>query len=112
MALNKQKTLIFAGEFSYGYFINRYGLKYISAYDGENEPGIKKMSEIIKFINKNHEKYILSDFPVSKITQTISEQTQTEILIFNSAHNVQDISKSFAEIMSKNYFNITRMLND
>lgn len=112
MSLPKNKTLIFAGEFSCGYFVRRYGFDYVSAYDGENEPGIKRMAELMNHINNNHAKYILSDLPVSRITNSISGQTNTKILTFSTAHNVQDISQTFLQIMSENFMSIERFIND
>ena len=112
MNLNKNKVLVFAGEFSYNYFVRRYGFEYVSAYEGENEPSLKSMAEILKLIRENGTKYIFSDaFGISKITQSISEQTNTKILILNSAHNVTS-SSSFLQIMNDNYENIKLALND
>ena len=112
MSLTRNQTLVFAGEFSCGYFVRRYGFEYVSAYDGENEPGIRRMAEIIRHIRSNHTRYVLSEVPVSRITQSISEQTHTEILTFSTAHNVQDISQTFLEIMTANFTNIARILDD
>ncbi|MBQ7221405.1 MAG: zinc ABC transporter substrate-binding protein [Synergistaceae bacterium] len=112
MTLPKDKALVFAGEFSCGYFVRRYGLKYVSAYDGENEPGIKRMAEIMKHIRGNHTRYILSDVPVTRITQSISGQTGAEILTFSTAHNVQDTSRTFLEIMAENLADTARALHD
>ena len=113
-ALPKNRTLVFAGEFSCGYFVRRYGFNYISAYEGENEPGIKRMAEIIRHIQENHDKYILSDLPISRVTQSISEQTHTEILTFSTAHTVYDTFSgyTFLQIMADNFTNIARILND
>ena len=111
-ALPKDKTLVFAGEFSCGYFVGRYGFDYISAYDGENEPGIKRMGEIIRYIRDHKTGYILSDVPVTRVTEAIAEQTNTQILTFSTAHNVPDISQTFLQIMTGNYANISRILND
>ena len=111
-ALPKKKTLVFAGEFSCGYFVRRYGFGYVSAYEGENEPGLRRMAEIIKHIQENHTKYILSDLPVSRVTQSISEQTSTEILPFSTAHTVQDTSQTYLQIMADNFANLARILND
>ncbi|MBQ6435520.1 MAG: zinc ABC transporter substrate-binding protein [Synergistaceae bacterium] len=112
MALNKNKTLVFAGEFSYNYFVKRYGFNYVSAYEGENEPSLKSMAEVLKFIRENRVKYIFADkFGISKITQSISEQTGTEILTFNSAHMV-DGEADFIDIMNENYKNLELALND
>ena len=112
MSLPKDKTLVFAGEFSCGYFVRRYGFDYVSAYDGENEPGIKRMAEILKHIRENGTRYILSDLPITQITRSISEQTGAEILSFSTAHNVQDTSRTFLEIMTDNFTNTAKVLHD
>lgn len=111
-ALPKDRALVFAGEFSCGYFVRRYGFDYISAYDGENEPGIKRMGEIIRYLRDEHTKYILSDVPVTRVTQAIADQTHSEILTFSTAHNVPDTSQTFLQIMTGNYANVSRLLND
>ena len=112
MSLPQDKTLVFAGEFSCGYFVRRYGFDYVSAYDGENEPGIKRMAEILKHIRENGTRYILSDLPITQITRSISEQTGAEILSFSTAHIVQDTSRTFLEIMTDNFTNTARILHD
>ena len=112
LARNNNKTLVFAGEFACNYFIARYGFKYISAYDGENEPGIKRIAEIIKFIRENGTKYIFADlFGTSQITRSISSETGTKILIFNTAHNSSE-NDSFIEIMRNNLDALKLALND
>ena len=112
MSLPRDKTLVFAGEFACNYFIERYKFKYISAYDGENEPGIKRIAEIIKFIRENGTKYILADlFGTSQITRSISDETGTEILIFNTAHSSSE-KDSFLEIMRNNINTLKIILDD
>ena len=108
MELKKNRALVFAGEFSCGYFVRRYGFDFVSAYDGENEPSVKRVVEILKYIREHNTKYIFSDaLGISNITRSISEQTGTEILIFNSAHNVSSKAFkngiTFLEIMNLNY---------
>ena len=113
MTLPKNKTLVFAGEFSYAYFVKRYGFEYVSAYDGEHEPGVKRMAEIIRLIRANGAKYVLSDVPFTRVTRAISEQTGAKILPFSSAHNVQDTSRTFLEIMNDNFSHLAGiLLND
>lgn len=112
MSLPRNKTLVFAGEFACKYFIERYKFKYISAYDGENEPGIKRVAGIIKFIRENGTKYILADkFGISQITRSISNETDTKILIFNTAHTSSE-DDSFLEIMSGNLDSLKTILDD
>ena len=102
MALDKNKTLVFAGEFAAGYFMRRYGFNYVSAYDGENEPSVKRMAEILSFINENQTRYIFAPPIKSAITHSISEQTGTKILTFNAAEMVTSDS-SFLNVMQENY---------
>lgn len=112
-ALKYESTLVFCGEFSCGYFVRRYGIDYVSAYDGENEPSIRKLAEVLKFIREHGTKYIFADsFGISNITRSVSEQTGTEILTFDTAHVVSDDSKTFLQIMNDNYNNIARAMND
>ncbi len=112
MGLKKNKSLVFAGEFSCNYFMKRYGFEYVSAYDGENEPSVKRMAEILKYIRENNVRYIFSDAgEILPVTKSISEQTQTEILIFNSLHKVTD-KKTFLQNMKDNYENIKIAVDD
>ncbi len=112
-ALNKNKSLVFAGEFSAQYFLRRYGFNYISAYEGENEPSIKKLAQVIKFIQQNRTRYIFSEpLNISQVTRSISEETGAEILTFDTCHNVKDENITFLEIMTGNYENVARVLND
>ncbi|MBQ7577112.1 MAG: zinc ABC transporter substrate-binding protein [Synergistaceae bacterium] len=112
MSLPRNKTLVFAGEFAANYFIARYGFKYISAYDGENEPGIKRITEIIDFIRENGTKYILADdFGGSQITRSIANETGTQILTFSTAHASSE-NDSFIAIMRQNLESLRLALND
>ena len=113
MSLSRDKTLVFAGEFKAGYFMRRYGFDYVSAYDGENEPSMKRMAEILRFIDDNHTRYIFSDSSgISAVTRSISEQTGADILIFNSCERVNDYDMSFLRIMQDNGEALKAALND
>ena len=113
LSMKKGKTLVFAGEFSAGYFVRRYGFNYISAYDGENEPSVKRMADVLKFIQQDRTKYIFADYGgISQVTKTISDETGAEILIFGTGHNVPDSDMTFLQIMRENYENIQEAMND
>ena len=112
-ALRKDKALVFAGEFSAGYFVRRYGFSYVSAYDGENEPSVKQMAQILKYIREHKIHYIFADTGgISQVTRSISTQTGAKILTFGTGHNVPDLSMTFIDIMNDNYRNISEALND
>lgn len=112
-ALGKDKALVFVGEFSAGYFVRRYGFSYVSAYDGENEPSVRQMAQILKYIREHKTRYIFADTGgISQVTRSISTQTGAKILTFGTGHNVPDLSVTFIDIMNDNYKNISEALND
>ena len=112
-AMKKDRALIFAGEFSAGYFMRRYGFDYVSAYDGENEPSVKRMAEIIRHIQAHKDRYIFTDIgELSSVAREISAQTGTEILTFGTGHMILDNNITFLQIMNDNYNHITEAMND
>lgn len=111
-AMKKDKPLVFAGEFSAGYFVRRYGFEYVSAYDGENEPSVRRMAEIITHIRENGTRYVFTDIgAVSPVTREIASQTGTEILTFGTGH-VAPEGMTFLQIMTDNYHHISEAMND
>ena len=112
MALPKDKPLFFAEEFAAKYFVERYGFDYASAFEGENEPGIKRMAEFIRRIKDNNVHYVFTDDPpVNPVTRAISEQTGAKLLTFSTAHNVST-STSYLEIVAGNLQSLRTFLND
>ncbi|MBR3153163.1 MAG: zinc ABC transporter substrate-binding protein [Clostridia bacterium] len=115
----KTKKIAFGGPFAYAYFIERYGLDFISAYDscGENgEPSVFKLKEVIDYINNNKLHVIFyKELSSGSIAKTISEETGAEMLEFNSLHTVTDKeledNVSYIEIMRKNLDNLKKALN-
>ncbi len=111
------KTLVFGGHFSFAYLLRRYGFNYITAYEGENEPSVRQVARVIKFINDNRCKYFLCDkFGVTTISHSISEQSGAEILILDSMHNITqqefDRNITFAQIFEKNVNTIQKFLEN
>lgn len=111
-------VIVFGGRFAYGYFVNRYNIKYVSAYEscsGESEPSVRKISEIISFVRENgidviyHEE--LSD---PKVARSIASDTGAELLQFNTCHNVTseqfENGTSFIDLMRQNLDNLKRGL--
>lgn len=112
-AMKKDKAIIFAGEFSAGYFVRRYGYEYLSAYEGENEPSVKRMAEIIRHIQQTKAKYIFTDINENtSVAREISAQTGAKILTFGTGHMIPDTDIAFVEIMNDNYENISEAMND
>lgn len=112
-AMKKPNAIIFAGEFSAGYFVRRYGYEYLSAYEGENEPSVKRMAEIIRHINEHKSRCIFTDInESSSVAREISTQTGAKILTFGTGHMIPDDDITFAEIMNDNYNHISEAMND
>ena len=112
-AMNKDRPLIFAGEFSAGYFVRRYGFDFLSAYEGENEPSVKRMAEIIRHIQSNNARCIFTDISEeSSVAREISTQTGAKILTFGTGHMIPDDDITFIQIMTDNYNHINEALND
>ena len=112
-AMKKVKPLIFAGEFSAGYFVRRYGFDYLSAYEGENEPSVKRMAEIIRHIQQTKAHFIFTDINEhSPVAREISTQTGAKILTFGTGHMIPDTDMTFLQIMNGNYENISEAMND
>ena len=115
---NNSKKIAFGGPFAYSYFVDRYNLDFISAYDscGENgEPSVFKLKEIINQINENDINVIFyKEFSSASIANTISEETGAKMLEFNSIHTVTqedlDNKVSYISLMKKNLENLKEAL--
>lgn len=111
---NNNKKIAFGGPFSYSYFVDRYSLEFVSAYEscGENsEPSVFKLKEVIDQMNENNIKVIFyKEFSSANIAKTISEETGASMLEFNSIHTVsqEDLEKhvSYISLMRKNFENL------
>lgn len=118
VANSKRKEIAFGGPFSYAYFIKRYNLKYISAYDscGENgEPSIEKISQTIKQINDKKIPVIFyKELSSGQIANTISNETGAEKLEFHSIHSITqkelENGENYISLMYKNLANLKKAL--
>lgn len=115
----KRKSIVFAGRFAHLYFIKRYGLDYISAFDScstEAEPSVKKVAKILDFIKKNDIPTVYyEEFSEPKIANSIMEQTGVKPLKFSTLHNVTkeqlESGVTFVELMRENLENLRQGLN-
>lgn len=119
VANGKRKEIAFGGPFSYAYFIERYNLDFVTAYDscGENsEPSVEKIFSVIEEIKKNEIPVVFyKELSSGNIVKTISEETGAEALELNSLHSLtaKQISdgENYLTIMSKNLENLKKALN-
>ncbi len=119
ISASRRKSIVFAGRFAHLYFIKRYGLDYISAFDScstEAEPSVKKVAKILDFIKKNDIPAVYyEEFSEPKIANSIAEQTGVKTLKFSTLHNVTkeqlESGVTFVELMRENLENLRQGLN-
>lgn len=105
-----RKVLIFGDRFPFRYFVDDYGLGYYAAFPGcssETEASAKTISFLINKVKEENIPVILTiEFSNKKIAKTISKETGTKILEFNSAHNISsedfENGKTYLDIMNDN----------
>ncbi len=106
----KHKTIIHGGHFAFGYFAKRYGLEYISPYDGFSpnaEPTPKKISELMNNMKSLGLNVIYYEELIDpKVAKIISEETGGKMLLLHGAHNISkeelESGISYIEIMESN----------
>lgn len=115
---SSNKKIAFGGAFAYAYFVERYNLDFISAYEtcGESaEPSTSKIKEVIDYIKANKIPVIFyKEYSTGNIAKTISEATGAKMLVFNTVHNVskQELENgaSYVSIMKQNLENLKQAL--
>jgi len=104
------KTIVFAGPFAYSYFIDRYKINYVSAYEscGEDvEPSVSKIKEIITYIKDNQINTIYyKELSNGNVASMIAADTSAEMKIFNTLANPDkasfDRGETYISIMKEN----------
>lgn len=115
----KRNEIAFGGPFSYAYFIKRYNLNYITAYDScgeESEPSVYKILEVVEKIKNDKLPVVFyKELSSGNTVKTICEETGAEALEFNSLHSVTEEQlrngDSYLNIMNRNLKNLEKALN-
>lgn len=118
VSLAQNKKIAFGGAFAYAYFIEKYNLEFISAYQtcGENaEPSTTQVKQVIDYINENNIKVIFyKEYTTGNIAKTISESTNAEVLVFHTVHNVSknelENGATYISVMRQNLENLKKAL--
>ena len=108
------KTLYFADKFAMYYFVNEYGLDYVSAYDScssETEPSAKLVAKMVDAVKADSAPAVFyAELSNHKAADTISKEAGTKELLLHSCHNVsKDEFKSgatYISIMRQNLENL------
>ncbi|MBI5755718.1 MAG: zinc ABC transporter substrate-binding protein, partial [Nitrospirae bacterium] len=105
---------ISGGHFTFGYFVARYGLQYVAAYEGfapNAEPGPRAITGLIDKLKALGTGYVYYDELLDpKVSRVISQETGAKIALLHAGHNVsKDELKrgvTFLEIMEENLKNL------
>lgn len=116
---SRRKAIVFAGRFAHLYFVNRYGLEYISAFKGcssDSDPSVKRIAKIIEFIRAHGVPVVYYEESAEpKVAGSIAEQTGVRALPFYAIHNVtkEQLSRgvTYIDLMSENFENLKQGLN-
>ena len=116
---SKRNIVCFGDKFAYMYFLNRYNLDYITAYDScsaKSEPSVSKILEIEDKIQKENIPVIFYEsLSEGTIAKSIAKDTAIKALVFSSVHTVssQDIADgaTYISVMEENLNNLKIALN-
>ncbi len=114
----KRTEIFFGGRFAMYYFAREYGLSYEAAYDScssETEPSAKAVAHIVDEMREKQIPVIFYEELVNpKIAKTISQETESEMLLLHSCHNVTkdelEEGVSYLQLMWKNVENLKKAL--
>jgi len=113
LAACKNKEVVYAGHYAFGYLAKRYGLEYIAAQgvSPDAEPTAKDLINLVKQIEKDKVEYVFYEELTSpKIAETIAGETEARLLLLNAAHNLtkDEIEKgvSFFDILKRDLDNL------
>lgn len=116
---SKRNIVCFGDKFAYMYFLQRYSLDYITAYDScsaKSEPSVSKILEIEDNIQKENIPVIFYEsLSEGVIAKSIAKDMQIQALVFSSVHTVSssDIQNgaTYISVMKENLKNLKAALN-
>ena len=116
---SKRKEIIVGDRFPLRYFVEEYGLDYYAAFPGcseQTEDSANTISFLVKKVKQDQIPVILKiELSSGNIAKTISKETNTKVLEFNSAHNITqkdfDAGITYIDLMKKNLKVLEEALN-
>ncbi len=107
---SKRNTVVFGDRFPLLYFANDYNIDYVSAFPGcssETEPSISTLTHLIDYVRAENIPIVFHlDFSNGNTARLISEDSDAEIRLFYSCHNVTteqfENGESYISLMKHN----------
>jgi zinc transport system substrate-binding protein len=88
----KRKTVIFAGHNAFGAFARRYGIEFVSPYQGfapDAEPSLMKIDELLNAIRLSGAPVLYyEELIVPKLAEVLSKESGVKMVLLNAAHNI------------------------
>lgn len=113
----RKRILVHGGHFAFGYLARRYGLEYVSAYQGSPnaEPTARKIIGLEKIIREKGVRYVYFEELINpKVSELLSRETGATLLNLHGAHNVtkDELAKgsTFISLMDTNLVNLKKGL--
>lgn len=115
----KNRTVLYAGHFAFGYLAERYGLEHISPYEGFSpnaEPTPQKIAQLIKAIDETGSKTVFMEELIDpKVGRVIARQTGARLDLLHGIHNVTkqelDNGVSYIKLMRQNLVRLKEALD-
>lgn len=114
-----RKVVIFGDRFPLRYFVDEYGLNYYAAFPGcsdQTEASSKTIAFLVDKV-KNEKIPVIFKIEMSsgKLAETISNETGTKVLEFQSAHNISsdefNNGVTYVDLMERNLSVLKEALN-
>ncbi|HBH87704.1 MAG TPA: zinc-binding protein [Syntrophaceae bacterium] len=110
----RNRVIIHAGHFAFGYLAKRYNLKYVSAFRGfasDAEPTPKRLFELVEIVKKHNVRSIYYEELITpKVAEAISNETGCTLLMLHGAHNITREETAggvtFLQLMENNLENL------
>lgn len=109
----KKKTIVHGGHFAFGYLARRYGLEYVSAYEGSPnaEPTARTIIGLKKKIEEKGVRYVYFEELISpRVSELLSRETGATLLNLHGAHNITKDElangSTFISLMENNLVNL------
>lgn len=113
----RTKTLIHGGHSAFGYLARRYGLEYISAYEGSPnaEPTARRIIALKRKMNEKGVRYVYFEELISpRVSELLSRESGAALLYLHGAHNLtkDELEKgvTFISLMENNLENLRKGL--
>lgn len=114
LASCKTRYFIHGGHYAFGYMAKRYGLNYISAYQGfspDAEPSARRVVELVRKMKKYDTAYVFYEELISpRLAEVIAKETGAVLLQLHATHNITkeewDRGVTFIGLMEQTLVNL------